>query len=163
VKRSRDQNESRSTAISEHFLELNAVTLGARLAVRVFAGDRPTLLCRELAELRQLVFEFLALGCSERFLSVGRGSLVPVTALSKQRAGKQGQATPNSEFPPELFSFEQFEVERVSHRFACSLRLRNGPFVGALKLLCQLLVFWRRLQTPFRPVGRTSTDFFLRV
>ena len=31
--------------IAEHFLELNAVTVSARLAVGVFAGDRPTLLC----------------------------------------------------------------------------------------------------------------------
>jgi hypothetical protein len=103
------------------------------------------------------------LGAHRRVLSMGRGSLVPVTALSKQRARKQGQATPNSEFPPELFSFEQFEDERVSHRFACGLRPRNGPFAAALKLLCQLLVFWRRLQIPFRPVGWTSTDFLLCV
>jgi hypothetical protein len=46
--------------ISEHFLELNAVTASARLAVGVLAGDRPTLLCGELAELRELVFDFLA-------------------------------------------------------------------------------------------------------
>jgi len=46
--------------ISEHFLEHNAVTISARLAVGVFAGDRPTLLCGKLAELRELVFDFLA-------------------------------------------------------------------------------------------------------
>ena len=46
--------------ISEHFLELNAVTVSARLAVGVFAGDRLTLLCGELAEFREVVFDFPA-------------------------------------------------------------------------------------------------------
>jgi hypothetical protein len=46
--------------IAEHFLELDALTFSARLAVGVFAGDHPTLLCGELAELRELVFDFLA-------------------------------------------------------------------------------------------------------
>jgi len=46
--------------ISEHFLELNTVTVSTRLAVGVFARDRPTLLCAELAKLRELVFDFLA-------------------------------------------------------------------------------------------------------
>ena len=46
--------------ITEHFLELDALTFSARLAVGVFAGDRPTLLCGELVELRELVCDFLA-------------------------------------------------------------------------------------------------------
>jgi hypothetical protein len=61
--------------ISEHFLELNAVTLSAGLAVGVFAGDRPTLFCGELAELRELVFDILAF-VSGAHTSIDRDSRV---------------------------------------------------------------------------------------
>jgi len=55
--------------IAEHFLELNAVTLSARPVVGVFARDRPTLFCGEFAELRELVFDYLA------FVSIAHTSI----------------------------------------------------------------------------------------
>ena len=55
-----EQIKTAMGGIAEHFLELNAVTVSARLAVGVFAGDRLTLPYGELAELRELVFDFLA-------------------------------------------------------------------------------------------------------
>src|ERR1700688_1072023 len=70
-----EQVKTAMRGISEHFLELNAVTVSARLAVGVFAGDRPTLLCGELAELRKLVFDFLAF-VSGAHTSVDRDSRV---------------------------------------------------------------------------------------
>src|SRR5580698_6349016 len=70
-----EQVKTGMCGISEHFLELNAVTVSARLAVGSFAGDRPTLLCGELAELRELVFDFLAF-VSGAHTSIDRDSRV---------------------------------------------------------------------------------------
>jgi hypothetical protein len=70
-----EQVKTGMCGISEHFLELNAVTVSARLAVGSFAGDRPTLLCGELAELRELVFDFLAF-VSGAYKSIDRDSRV---------------------------------------------------------------------------------------
>jgi hypothetical protein len=70
-----EQVKSAVRGIAEHFLELNAATLSARVAVGVFAGDRPTLLCDELAELRELVFDFLAF-VSGAHTSIDRDSRV---------------------------------------------------------------------------------------
>ena len=55
-----EQVKTAMCGIAEHFLELDAVTLSAGLAVGAFAGDRPTLFCGELTELRELVFDILA-------------------------------------------------------------------------------------------------------
>jgi hypothetical protein len=70
-----EQVKTAMGGISEHFLELNAVTVSARLAVGVFAADRPTLPYGELAELRELVFDFLAF-VSGAHTSIDRDSRV---------------------------------------------------------------------------------------
>jgi hypothetical protein len=49
----------RATHKHQHRLRASSA-LGARLAVGVFAGDRLTLLCGELAEFREVVFDFPA-------------------------------------------------------------------------------------------------------
>jgi len=76
---------------------------------------------------------------------MSRGSLISIPALGKQCASKQGQATPHSEFPPKLFSFDFLEIESIPHGLARRLRFCNIPVIAALKLCHGLLVFGRKI------------------
>ncbi len=96
-------------------------------------------------------------------LTMGSRPFVPIAALRKQRARKQGQATPHTQFPPKLFSFGQFGIERVSHRFARSFRFGNIAVVVALKFFQRVPVFRCSIQIPLRDISQIGAGFFLSV
>jgi hypothetical protein len=65
-------------------------------------------------------------------LSVGGRGFFAFPSLGKQRAGKKRQATPNSEFPPELISDDRFQIQGVSDGVARFFRFVNQVVMIAL-------------------------------
>jgi hypothetical protein len=94
---------------------------------------------------------------------MGSRFLVPVPALRKQRARKQGQATQDAEFPPKLLSFGQFGIERVSHCLAGSFRFRDIPVGGVLDLFQRPLVIRWSVQIPLRETRQSGAGLFLSI
>ena len=97
------------------------------------------------------------------FLFVGRRSFVRVPSFGEERACKQSQTAPDSEFPPESFSFDQFEVERISHRFAGRFGFYDGTFIAAMKLFRQLLILGRHMKFARRSGGQARASLSLCV